>query len=208
MSQEFGVFISTFTTMLVIVDPFGNLPIFMSLTSHLPQKQRRRVAWEANLLAFIILLVFGFFGFHLFSLLGITPAALQLSGGLLLIIVALQLLTGEEAEPQQGSGAFNIAAVPLGTPLLAGPGGIVALMVQMDATRYAVIPALVVLLGVLLVMVVSWLTMHFASQIMLVLGQSGVAVLTRLSGLLLAAIAMQLMISGVLSVVNDVISHH
>ena len=118
MKTELGLFISTFTTLFVIIDPFGNLPVFMSLTKDLPKKQRQTVAWQANLLAIIILFVFGFFGFQLFGLLGISPAALQISGGLLLLIVALQLLTGAEGTVGEEGGSLNIAAVPLGTPLL------------------------------------------------------------------------------------------
>ncbi|MCI6585402.1 MAG: MarC family protein [Mobiluncus porci] len=204
MTAEIGVFVSTFAIMFVIVDPFGNLPVFMSLTAHYAPAKRRLVAWQANALAFVILLVFGFFGFKLFGLLGITPASLQISGGLLLLIVALQLLTGEESKPGNEGGELNIAAVPLGTPLLAGPGAIVALMVQMDSSGHGVLSIIAVVLATLLVLAFSWLTMFFATPIMRFLGNSGIAVLTRLSGMMLAAIAIQLMISGVMNVVQEV----
>lgn len=206
MSAALSLFISAFATLFVIIDPPGNLPVFMSLTAQLDEKQRRRTAWEANALAFVILLVFGFFGFKLFGILGITPAALQISGGLLLLLVALQLLTGEESQPNNEKGEFNIAAVPLGTPLLAGPGAIVALMVQMDRTHHDPLLMLAVAFAVFLVLICSWLTMFFASPIMRVLGGSGVAVLTRLSGMLLAAIATQLMITGVVTVLGSVVT--
>ena len=204
MNTELGLFISTLATLFVIIDPFGNLPVFMSLTSHFELKQRHKAAWQANLLALIILLVFGFFGFQLFALLGITAAALQISGGLLLVIIALQLLTGQEAGVGEVGGALNIAAVPLGTPLLAGPGAIVALMVAMGNAGHAPLAMAAVMGATLVVLVISWLTMYFATPIMHALGDSGVAVLTRLSGMLLAAIAVQLIISGVITVVQDV----
>ncbi|WP_297346770.1 MarC family protein [uncultured Mobiluncus sp.] len=204
MKTELGLFISTFTTLFVIIDPFGNLPVFMSLTKDLPKKQRQTVAWQANLLAIIILFVFGFFGFQLFGLLGISPAALQISGGLLLLIVALQLLTGAEGTVGEEGGSLNIAAVPLGTPLLAGPGAIVALMVAMGHAGQHPLSVIAVTGGTLAVMFTSWLAMHFATPIIRFLGDSGVAVMTRLAGMLLAAIAVELMISGVISVVQDV----
>ena len=203
MSQELSLFVSTFATLVVIVDPAGNLPVFMSLTAHHSPLARRRVAFQSNFLALVLLLVFGFFGFKLFGLLGITPSALQISGGLLLLIVALQLLTGEESDPGAASGTLNIAAVPLGTPLLAGPGSIVAVMLQMDSANGSVLGSLAVVAGLVAVLVISWLSMFFATPIMRVLGQSGVALLTRLSGMMLAAIAVQLIISGVLEIVKS-----
>lgn len=204
MDIALGLFISTFATLFVIIDPFGNLPVFMSLTSNYEVKKRRKVAWQANLLAMVILVVFGFFGAQLFGLLGITPAALQISGGILLLIVALQLLTGSEASVGGIGGSLNIAAVPLGTPLLAGPGAIVALMVAMSDAHSQPLSMVAVMCGTAAVLIISWLTMFFASPIMRALGESGVAVLTRLSGMLLAAIAVQLVISGVISVVHEV----
>jgi hypothetical protein len=204
LNAELGLFISTFTTLFVIIDPFGNLPVFMSLTKDLPKKQRQTVALQANLLAIVILFVFGFFGFQLFGLLGISPAALQISGGLLLLIVALQLLTGAEGTVGEEGGSLNIAAVPLGTPLLAGPGSIVALMVAMGNAGHQPLSVIAVASGAFAVMFASWLAMHFATPIIHFLGNSGVAVMTRLAGMLLAAIAVELMISGVISVVQDV----
>ena len=206
MTNELSLFVATLATLVVIVDPFGNLPVFMSLTGHFERSARHRVAWQANALALVILLVFGFFGYQLFGLLDITPAALQISGGLLLLIIALQLLTGAESDPGQAGGTLNVAAVPLGTPLLAGPGAIVALMVQMDRTGYRPLAMTAVALGAVVVMLFSWLTMYFADPIMHKLGASGVAILTRLSGMMLAAIAVQLMITGILAVVQNALN--
>lgn len=203
MKAELGLFISTFTTLFVIIDPFGNLPVFMSLTKDFDKSQRKTVAWQANLLAIAILLVFGFFGFQLFGLLGISPAALQISGGLLLLIVALQLLTGAEGTVGEVGGSLNIAAVPLGTPLLAGPGAIVALMVAMADSGHKPLAVVAVMGATIAVMFTSWLAMNFATPIIRFLGDSGVAVLTRLAGMLLAAIAVELMSSGVITVVQE-----
>ncbi|MDR6938654.1 MarC family protein [Arcanobacterium hippocoleae] len=203
MGFDLALFGSAFATMIVIVDPFGNLPIFMSLTARTSEKQRRRTAFVANMIALILLLIFGFFGAQMFSALDISIQALQISGGLLLLIVSLQLLTGEESDPGAETGSINAAFVPLGTPLIAGPGGIVAFMLLIGRAQGSVLSLATVTLALVLVIFISWATMYFATPIMKALGDSGVMLLTRLSGMLLAAIAVQLMIEGVIGVVKN-----
>lgn len=202
MSFDFALYGSAFATLFVIIDPFGNLPVFMSLTSRISEKDRRKAAFVSNSIALSILLIFGFFGFQVFGALGITTEALQISGGLLLLLVALQLLTGEEEDPGRESGTINAAVVPLGTPLLAGPGSIVAFMILVDDAGKSFSSILAVSLGLISVLTISFVTMRFATPIMRVMGKSGVMLLTRLSGMLLAAIATQLIIAGVTSIVR------
>lgn len=202
MSVDFALFVSAFTTLIVIVDPPGNLPIFIALTSRMTLKERRRTAIQANLVALGILLTFGFFGFKLLEVLHITVEALQLSGGLLLLLVALQLLTGAESDPGDKS-TPNVAIVPLGMPLLAGPGTIVAMMLSMERAWGSAVDMVTVVVALLLVIFVTWLTMRFANPIVRVLGNGGITLLTRLSGMLLAAIATQLMINAVLSIMSQ-----
>ncbi len=203
MTTYLALFGSAFATLLVIVEPFGNLPIFMSLTAHSTPEDRRKVALHGNVIALVVLLLFGFFGASLFALLDISTQALQISGGLLLFLVALQLLTGEEEDPGKKSGSINVAVVPLATPLIAGPGGIVAFMLQVSRANDSVLGLCVVTAALILVLTVSWITMRFGTKIMRVLGASGIMLLTKLSGMLLAAIATQLIITGVLGVVRN-----
>ncbi|MCI7551754.1 MAG: MarC family protein [Actinomycetaceae bacterium] len=204
MSFDLALFGSAFATLFVIIDPFGNLPVFMSLTAHYDRRTRRRVAIEANVIALALLLIFGFFGFALFDAMGITPEALQISGGLLLLLVALQLLTGKEEDPGARGAALQVAAVPLGMPLLAGPGSIVAFMLFVQRANGKPLLVLAACLALVCVLGVSMVAMYFATPIMRMLGTSGVMLLTRLSGMLLAAIATQLMITGVITVIQSV----
>ena len=201
MTVDVALFVSAFATMFVIIDPTGNLPVFMALTTKASERNRRRIAFQANFIAFILLMIFGFFGFQLFSALGISQMALQLSGGLLLLLVALQLLTGVERDPGDGDG--SVAMVPLGMPLLAGPGGIVAFMILVEEAGEDIVRVLTVVVGLALVLFISWIFMRFASPIMKLLGDSGIMLLTRLAGMLLAAIAAQLIINGVIAVVES-----
>ena len=148
------------------------------------------------------LAVFAFFGQQILRLLGISVASMQISGGLLLLIVALQLLSGREEDPGK-PGATNVALVPLGIPLLAGPGAIAAVMLAADqAAGKGVGGVLACVAAVLLVHIIEWLTMRFANPLNRILGEGGTIFLTKISGMLLAAIAVQLIISGVTSVVK------
>jgi multiple antibiotic resistance protein len=184
-----------FITLFVIMDPPGTIPLFLSLTSGRSAAMRRRAAWQAVLVAFAVIVAFAMFGRQILAYLDISLPALQTAGGLLLLLVALQLLTGQQDEPTQTQDV-NVALVPLGTPLLAGPGAIVATMVFVE--RIEAVPDLVaVALGVLAVHAVLWATMRYSVAILRVIRESGVILVTRISGLLLSAIAVQLVADAV-----------
>lgn len=184
-----------FVTLFVIMDPIGTIPIFLSLTSGRSVATSRRAAWQAVMVSFAVIVAFAFFGQQILAYLHISLPALQCAGGLLLLLVALQLLTGNEMEAT-GAAGTNVALVPLGTPLLAGPGAIVATMVfsrQVDD----VAGFSAVALGVVLVHVSLWLTMRFSLPILRLIRESGVLLVTRIAGLLLSAIAVQLVADAV-----------
>jgi multiple antibiotic resistance protein len=195
------LFGEVFVTLLVIVDPPGMVPVFLALTGTMPAKQRIRAGTHAVLLALGVIVVFAVAGQTLLDYLHVQLPALQGAGGLLLVLVALQLLTGKTDEPSEQGGTSNVALVPLGTPLLAGPGAIVATMlfVQRADTLgdYTVIG-----LSILAVMFTVWLVLRFSGGIVKLLRPSGIEVLTRIAGLLLAAIAVQLIADAVAAFVE------
>lgn len=192
------LFTSTLLTLWVIMDPPGLLPVFIGLTSGLEPRQRNTAALRAALVAAGVIGLFAVFGKWILDYLHISVESLQVSGGLLLLIVAMQLLTGKLDEPPQDQGnAVNVAIVPLGTPLLAGPGAIVATMLAVQSAEEPAGKA-VVGAAVVVAMVLVWLFMRFASQIKRLLRDEGVVLLTRIAGLLLAAIAVQMMADGIL----------
>jgi multiple antibiotic resistance protein len=193
---DLKLFGEVFVTLLVIVDPPGMVPVFLALTGALPARQRVRAGTQAVLLALGVIVVFAVAGQTLLDYLHVQLPALQGAGGLLLILVALQLLTGKTDEPEDQAGTSNVALVPLGTPLLAGPGAIVATMVfsqQVDHLAEFV----AVGLGVVLVHVALWLSMRFSMPILRVLREGGVVLVSRIAGLLLSAIAVQLVADAV-----------
>jgi multiple antibiotic resistance protein len=186
---------SAFVTLFVILDPPGTVPIFIALTASMTSRQRIRAARQAVVVAFGVIVAFAVFGQQLLDYLHISLPALQCAGGLLLLLVALELLTGRSDAPG-GAEGVNVALVPLGTPLLAGPGAIVATMVFVQRADH-VSEYVAVGVGVLLVHVCLWLSMRFAGQIHRVLGDSGTTLVTRIAGLLLSAIAVQLVADAV-----------
>ncbi|MGH8868408.1 MAG: MarC family protein [Actinomycetes bacterium] len=195
MTVDVQLFIEVFVTLFVIMDPPGTIPLFLGLTSGRSVQLRKRAAWQAVVVAFVVIVVFALFGRQILDYLGVSLAALQCAGGLLLLLVALELLTGKADEPTQAQNV-NVALVPLGTPLLAGPGAIVATMVfvqQVDDLGEGVSVAA----GVVAVHVVLWLTMRYSVGIIRLIRQGGVTLVTRIAGLLLSAIAVQLVADAV-----------
>ncbi|PZR54986.1 MarC family protein [Xylanimonas oleitrophica] len=196
------LFTEVFVTLFVIMDPPGTVPVFLALTSRMTPKQRNRAARQAILVAFGVIVVFAVFGQQVLHYMGISLPALQASGGLLLLFVAMELLTGkmEEPEPAKG-GSVNVALVPLGTPLLAGPGVIVATMVFVQQKvadgDSAVAHWVAIAVAIVAVHVCTYLAMRFANVIQRVLRDSGVTLVTRIAGLLLAAIAVQMIATAV-----------
>jgi multiple antibiotic resistance protein len=189
-----------FVTLFVIMDPPGTIPIFLSLTSGRSPQSIRRAAWQAVAVSFFVITLFAFFGQAILKYMHISLPALQGAGGLLLLLVALELLTGNEKEPTAGQDV-NVALVPLGTPLLAGPGAIVATMLFSQEVHS--VPAFVaVALGVVLVHVCIWLAMRFSVRILKVIRESGVVLVTRIAGLLLSAIAVQMVADSVRAFIN------
>src|SRR5438270_781829 len=191
--MSWRAFTEAFITLVVIMDPLGSAPIFISLTAGSPQAGRRRAALEAAAAAGGLVVVFALFGRLILDYLHVSVESLTIAGGLLLLLVALQMLRGEEIAPADTA---NIALVPLATPLLAGPGAIAAVMVP--TKRYEDAPGrLGVLLGIIAVAVVVAVGLMLAAQIARLLRPSVIQLLTRVLGLLLSAIAVQFIVDAV-----------
>ncbi len=189
------MFGEVFVTLFVITDPPGMVPIFLALTGSLPAKERNQAALHAVALAGGVIVVFAVAGQQILRYLNIELPALQAAGGILLLLVALELLTGAAGDPSRQS-TSNVALVPIGTPLLAGPGAIVATMLfvhRADGVRgYVAIAA-----GIVVVLIAVWLILRFSGVIVKVLRPAGIEVVTRIAGLLLAAIAVQLVADAI-----------
>jgi multiple antibiotic resistance protein len=204
LSAAVTVFASTLITLIVIMDPPGAVPIFLALTSRMSPTERAAAALRASLVALGVIAAFAVFGQRILDYLHVSLAALQGAGGLLLLLVALQLLTGQESEAMADAGV-NVAMVPLGTPLLAGPGAIVAMMLAVQQAGGAAGAAGYVAVGFALLgtMLLVYVFLRFATVVRRLLGESGTMLATRIAGLLLSAIAVQMVASAVRAFVTQ-----
>ena len=184
-----------FVTLFVIMDPPGATPIFLGLVGDKTPKERVKLAWEAAGVSLIVIASFAIFGQFILDYMHVSIEALQAAGGLLLLYVSLQLLMGTSkgGADQKSS---NIGMVPLGTPLLAGPGAIVATMIyvqQADTTSQIVGLAAAILAVHLIIGVV----LMASTKIVSVIKDAGVTLLASIAGLLLAAIAVQMLANAI-----------
>jgi multiple antibiotic resistance protein len=192
-------------TMLVIMDPPGNTPIFLSVTKNLSEKERNRAAYLAVATAFAVISLFAIGGQSILNYLNVSVPALQGAGGLLLLLVALQLLYGkghedtfEVATPEQRT---SIAMVPLGTPLLAGPGTIVATIVFFQRANN-VAEWFSVLAGIGVTLSITLFALRYSGLVVKLIRPAGVVLLARVAGMLLAAIAVQMIANSVIAFVQ------
>jgi multiple antibiotic resistance protein len=193
-------------TMLVIMDPPGNTPIFLSVTKNLSEKERNRSAYLAVATAFAVISIFAIGGQSILSYLNVSVPALQGAGGLLLLLVALQLLYGkgqeETFEVASHEQRTSIAMVPLGTPLLAGPGTIVATIVFFERTNN-VAEWFSVLAGIGVTLSITLFALRYSGLVVKLIRPAGVVLLARVAGMLLAAIAVQMIANSVIAFVQS-----
>lgn len=191
----------TLTSVLFIVDPIAVIPTYLVITRRETQEQRARTARRACIAAASILIVFAMGGTYIFQLFGITLPAFRIAGGLILWLVAMDMLHAErrtqESTPEivEGQEKEDAALTPLAMPMLAGPGAISTIMVLAGQAR-SVEQKLVVYASIIITALISWITLRVGERLVQRLGQTGIRVMTRIMGLLLAAIAVQFAITG------------
>lgn len=191
------LYLSATITLFVIMDPPGSVPVFLSLVGRKSPTARNRAARQAVLVSFGVIAGFALAGGAILSYLGIGIPALQGAGGLLLLLIALDLLTGKESAQPQGVEDVNVALVPLGTPLLAGPGAIAATIVYVRDANGHLGAYLALAAAIVSIHLVLFVFLRFSGVIIRVLRESGITLLARIAGLLLAAIAVQLVANSV-----------
>lgn len=187
--------LQAFVTLFVIMDPPGAAPIFLALVADKTPRVRRRLAYQAAAVSLFVIALFAIFGRFILDYLNVSIQALQAAGGLLLLLISLELLTGR-GNTDSADSKTNIALVPLGTPLLAGPGAIVATMIFVQQAQT---PARItgLIFAVIAVHVAIGLTLHGSTTIVRIIRESGVTLVARVAGLLLAAIAVQMMVEAI-----------
>jgi multiple antibiotic resistance protein len=194
--------LTALVAVFVIVDPFAATPTFLAITAGYERLRRKQMARRAAVSCAVILGVFGTVGKYLFRLFGISLPAFKLAGGLLLLLVALDMLqarrsrTRETPEEQSGASATeDVGIIPMGIPMLAGPGSISTVMVLVGQAPswFDVIP---VMTGIVVTSAICYFVLASADRVEALLGETGIRVLTRLMGLVLTAIAFQFFVSA------------
>jgi len=176
--------------LLIVVDPAGLIPVVIGLTKAMDQVKRRATLRVALLASFILLLVFALVGGELLSLFGITIYSFMIAGGVLLMILAMQMIFTGGFKSESPAG--DVSMVPIAFPLLAGPGAITTTIVSLQT--YGIVVAI---LSIVIVMAITWVVLRFLDRIDSILGTRGIAALTTLIAVFIAAIAIQFILTGI-----------
>lgn len=197
--------IVAFTTLFATVGPLDVGPVFAAMTPAATPAERRRMALRGTAIATAILLTFAVIGETLLASLGISIAALRVAGGILLLLIAIDMVFARpsggtsttEEEALEAAGRTDVTVFPLATPLIAGPGAMGAVILLMADAEGDLLRQGLVLLMLLAVMLITWLALLLAAQLQRYLGVTGLHVISRIFGVLLAALAVQFMFDGI-----------
>jgi multiple antibiotic resistance protein len=198
-----------FCSIFFLVDPFAAVPPFLAMTNQADSAARRRMAARASWTCFIVLSLFAISGTFIFKIFGITLAAFEIAGGVILLLIGLEMMQARRStqegvsETEEGAHKEDIGITPLGIPLLAGPGAISTVMVLMGAspTWQHAIPIFV---AIAVTALASYLILASADRVRKRMGETGIRIMMRIMGLLLTAIAVQFVINGLvrLNIIN------
>lgn len=191
-----------FTSIFVLVDPIAAVPAFLAMTGDATRQQRRHMAARASWTCFLVLLTFSLAGTYIFELFGITLAAFKIAGGLILGLIGLEMLRARRSatketpgETEEGAEKEDVGIIPLGIPMLAGPGAISSVMVL--RSQNADWPhAVIIACAIVVVAAISFLVLAAADWVSSHFHETGIRILSRMMGLLLTAIAVQFVLNG------------
>ena len=191
------------SSIFFLVDPFAALPTFLAVTAGVDKVRRRAMARKASLTAWVVLSAFAVAGQYIFKMFGITLPAFELAGGVILLLIGLDMLQAKRSATQEASGDTEAAAtkddagiVPLGIPMLAGPGSIAAVMVLVGQVEDHPWRMVAILAAIFVTAAICYLVLGNSDKVTAILGDTGVRILVRIMGLLLVALAMQYFVNG------------
>lgn len=192
MADFFADLLRSTVALFVVIDPIGSVPVFMALTQKMERGERASVTKTAIATAAGLLFVFAVAGTQIMSIFGITLASFMVAGGILLFIVAIELLTHGEWRFAGAAAQGESGVVPIAFPLLAGPGAITAVIISFQTTGLAVTA-----LSIMIVIGITYVILRYVDRIYRVLGRRGSIIVTRVFAILIAAIAVQFVVDGV-----------
>ncbi|MDD5111877.1 MAG: MarC family protein [Candidatus Altiarchaeota archaeon] len=201
MVIDYNFALRAFVALFAIVDPFANIPIFISILDRFGEGDRKVMIRESVFIAFIVLLAFTLLGNYIFQFMGITLYSFKIAGGILLLIIAIEMLFGRKTRTEISDDTLkeereNVSVMPLAIPLLTGPGAITTGIVLYDSAADTA-GKLVLIACIFIVFLLSYIILAKGESIHRILGKTGNKVVVRMMGLLLSAIAVQFVVSGV-----------
>ncbi|WP_137387677.1 MarC family protein [Rhodoligotrophos defluvii] len=201
MIPDLALFITQFTTLWIMLDPVGHLPLFLGATGALTTRERRVAAVYAAFFAFLILVFFGFAGQALLHAMGVSLLAFQIAGGLILLLFSLTMVLGAETAPSavptdSVANPISLAVYPLATPIMAGPGAILTMVLLMDNNRLSFIEQMETIGALASVLVILAMAFLAGELIIRVIGQAGIQIARRVMGMILAAVAVNLIVTA------------
>ncbi len=194
-------FFQIFVTLLIVIDPIGIVPLFISATGQMPEANRKKIIRQAIQIAAAVMIVFIIAGRFLLSLMGISVGAFYLAGGAMFFLIAIDMLFGQPKRAKTSSEEMledysSIAVFPLAIPMISGPGTITTLMMfSANITSYPL--SIVMLIGAIIpILLLAFLAMKSSGLILKMLGKTGVSVIERIMGLILSGLAVQFILEG------------
>ena len=200
-----GIIITQFVVLWAVIDPIGSVPVYLSQTQHLSAKQRKVVALKAVAIATSVLLFFLVIGQLLLEAMQIPLPAFQVAGGLVLLIFALTMIFGESKPEQEQkmseeishSDLADLAVYPLAIPSIASPGAMMAIVMLTDNSRYSFLDQSVTAAVMIVVLIITLCLLLGATFIHKIIGNVGAAIISRVMGLILAAVAVNNLLLGI-----------
>lgn len=197
--------VNMFVVLFVVVDPIGVTPMFGALTRGSSGAHRRHMAWKATFLACVILLAFAFIGDWLLTALGISIPAFKIAGGILLFLIAIDMVFARQSggrsatsrEEEEARFKEDISVFPLAFPLIAGPGALATILLMVSEARGHALVFIGMIVVLLLVLLITLACLLMAGRLMKILGETGANVVGRLFGVILAALAVQFVVDGI-----------
>jgi multiple antibiotic resistance protein len=191
------------SSIFFLVDPFAALPTFLAVTAGADATRRRKMAWKASVTALVVLSAFAIAGQYIFHMFGITLPAFEIAGGIILLLIGLDMLEAKRSPTQESTEETTEAAlkedagiVPLGIPMLAGPGSITSVMVLVGQAQGEWQKMTAILVSILITAAICYLVLGNSDRVARGLGETGVRILVRIMGLLLVALAVQYFVNG------------
>ena len=210
MNEVITFGILSFTSFFTLINPFGTMPIFMTMTADLDQSHRTKTAQKASIVSFITIIIFAFSGQLLFNFFGISVNSFRVVGGVIFFLMGMDMLQARLGKVKLKDSEIktyvnDISVTPLAIPMICGPGALTNAIVMMeDATTTPM--KLVLIIAVIAVMIVTYIILYSSSKIMKILGETGMNVLMRLMGLIVMVIAVEFFFSGLRPILIDILS--